>query len=196
VYPINITLLKSTYQVPDESGGIKHQGGGPFDIPGLSPFKIRSLTQARIETFFLDNLQKYSAIEVERGVIPESLEIDESKVEDADAYPLTVKLRHLTDPTARSSQPNGVTVANGLSQSNIVEDDTKEILRKSKQNSDATEIVRAKYVIGCDGAHSWTRDQIGCKLEGDSTDFIFGVVDIHATSDFRESSDTYSNVVN
>lgn len=156
-----------------------------MDIPGFSPMRLQILGQGRIEHFFLDNIRKYSAIEVERGVIPEALEIDESKVEDTDAYPITVKLRHLREPTAGSSQPNGVTIEDGLLRSNLV-DDTKEILQKSQERSDVTEIVRAKYVLGCDGAHSWTREQIGCKFEGESTGFIFGVVDIICASDFRE----------
>lgn len=29
--------------------------------------------------------------------------------------------------------------------------------------------VRAHHLVGCDGAHSWTRDQIGVKMVGDST---------------------------
>ena len=70
--------------------------------------------------------------------------------------------------------------------SNLVEDDTEEILQKSREQLDSSEVVQAKYVIGCDGAHSWTRQQIGCELEGDSTDYIFGVVDIIAITDFRK----------
>lgn len=146
------------------------------------------MPQSRIESFFLDNLRKHSAIKVERGVIPESLEIDEAKVEDTDAYPITIKLRHLTETTSRPSQPKGTTIQNGFWQSNLIEDDTEKILQKSQERSDTTETVRAKYVIGCDGAHSWTRKQIGCRLEGDSTDFVFGVVDIIPITDFRKYS--------
>lgn len=29
-------------------------------------------------------------------------------------------------------------------------------------------------MVGCDGAHSWTRDRLGVKLEGDLTDSVFG----------------------
>jgi hypothetical protein len=31
------------------------------------------------------------------------------------------------------------------------------------------ESVRAKYVIGCDGAHSWTRSQLGIDMVGDNS---------------------------
>jgi phenol 2-monooxygenase (NADPH) len=173
-------------QIPDGNGAIKRAGGGPFDLPGLSEFKIRSLMQGTIESFYIDNLRKYSTIEVERGVIPESLKIDKSNVEDANAYPITVKLRHLSEMKATSSQAQGSTVEDAMYRSNVVEDDTEEILQKSREHSDAAEIVHAKYVIGCDGGRSWTRQQIGCQLEGDSTDYIFGVVDIVPISDFRK----------
>jgi 2-polyprenyl-6-methoxyphenol hydroxylase-like FAD-dependent oxidoreductase len=144
--------------------------------------------QGKIESFYIDNIKKYSAIEVERGVIPESLEIDEMEVDSAETYPVTVKLRHLTEMNNRASQSTSSTTENGIYRSNVMEDDTEEILKKSRERTDAVELLKAKYVIGCDGAHSWTRQQIGSKLEGDSTDHIFGVVDIIPISDFRKFS--------
>jgi phenol 2-monooxygenase len=176
-------------QVPDGNKGIKKMGGGPFDVPGLSKFKLCTLMQGKIESFYIDNIKKYSATQIERGVIPESLEIDEKEVENRNAYPLTIKLRHLTTTEARVSQSSAGALDNGVLRSNIVEDDTEDILEKSRGRADAAELVKAKYVIGCDGAHSWTRQQIASRLEGDSTDYIFGVVDIVPISDFRKFSE-------
>lgn len=48
------------------------------------------------------------------------------------------------------------------------------------------ETLRAKYVVGCDGARSRVRDQIGLKLEGDSANKAWGVMDILATTDFPD----------
>jgi phenol 2-monooxygenase len=36
------------------------------------------------------------------------------------------------------------------------------------------EHIHAKYVVGCDGAHSWLRKQLDVVLEGDLTDSVFG----------------------
>ena len=47
------------------------------------------------------------------------------------------------------------------------------------------EIIRAKYMIGCDGAHSWTRQQLGFTMDGEQTDSIWGVLDIIPITDFR-----------
>ena len=46
--------------------------------------------------------------------------------------------------------------------------------------------MNAKYVIGCDGARSWTRRALGFELHGEATDFIWGVMDVIPITDFRE----------
>lgn len=51
---------------------------------------------------------------------------------------------------------------------------------------DEIETVKAKYVIGCDGAHSWTRSQLGIKMNGEQTDFVWGVIDIIPITNFPD----------
>lgn len=160
----------------------------PDTIPGISRFQEVVLHQGRIERLFLDSLKEHSDIEVERGVMPESLDIDKSKVEDDDACPITVKLRHLDDAEATPAQSSGSKVSDGLFRSNLAKDDTDDMIRKSQGKEGTSEIVRAKYMIGCDGAHSWTRRQLGSAMEGEQTDFIWGVLDIIPITDFRESN--------
>ncbi|GAB3566563.1 FAD-binding monooxygenase [Spelaeicoccus albus] len=46
--------------------------------------------------------------------------------------------------------------------------------------------VRAKYVVGCDGARSNVRRSIGRTLDGDSADHAWGVMDILAVTDFPD----------
>src|SRR5699024_9237538 len=46
--------------------------------------------------------------------------------------------------------------------------------------------VRAKYVIGCDGAHSRVRDAIGRELAGDDAKHAWGVMDVLADTDFPD----------
>ena len=160
---------------PDKDGNIRRSEIIPDTPPGISRFTECVIHQGRIERFFLDNIKEYSDIEVERGVMPESLSVDESKVDDPDAYPITIHLRHLTEEEATPVQQgvNGVT-SDGLFRSNLAEDDTDELLKRSREKEGTTEIVHAKYMIGCDGAHSWTRRQIGAVLEGEPTDYVWG----------------------
>ncbi|MEO3934668.1 FAD-binding monooxygenase [Micrococcaceae bacterium Sec7.4] len=47
-------------------------------------------------------------------------------------------------------------------------------------------IVRAKYVVGADGARSKVRDSIGCTLAGDQANHAWGVMDILAVTDFPD----------
>jgi phenol 2-monooxygenase (NADPH) len=46
--------------------------------------------------------------------------------------------------------------------------------------------IRAKYVVGCDGARSRIRAAIGRELVGDATDESWGVMDVLAVTDFPD----------
>jgi phenol 2-monooxygenase len=46
--------------------------------------------------------------------------------------------------------------------------------------------IRAKYVVGCDGARSRVRAAIGARLHGDFANHAWGVVDVLAVSDFPD----------
>ncbi|KAK8137894.1 FAD binding domain-containing protein [Apiospora sp. TS-2023a] len=46
--------------------------------------------------------------------------------------------------------------------------------------------MRAKYVIGCDGAHSTVRKSLGFKMIGDSHDAMWGVMDVYPRTNFPD----------
>jgi phenol 2-monooxygenase len=46
--------------------------------------------------------------------------------------------------------------------------------------------VRARYVVGADGARSRVRDAIGCSLAGDQANHAWGVMDVLAVTDFPD----------
>ncbi|MEM7404756.1 MAG: FAD-dependent monooxygenase [Pseudomonadota bacterium] len=46
--------------------------------------------------------------------------------------------------------------------------------------------VRARYVVGCDGARSTVRQAIGGELEGDAANQAWGVMDVLAVTDFPD----------
>ncbi|KZP19041.1 hypothetical protein FIBSPDRAFT_933091 [Athelia psychrophila] len=48
------------------------------------------------------------------------------------------------------------------------------------------ETVKAKYVVACDGAHSWTRKALGIPMEGEQLEFVWGVVDTVPQTDFPD----------
>src|SRR4029078_4323557 len=48
------------------------------------------------------------------------------------------------------------------------------------------ETVRARYLVGCDGARSAVRKSIGRELQGDSANHAWGVMDVLAVTDFPD----------
>jgi len=50
----------------------------------------------------------------------------------------------------------------------------------------AWETVRARYVVGCDGARSAVRKALGRELKGDSANQAWGVMDVLAVTDFPD----------
>ncbi|KAL3461616.1 thioredoxin-like protein [Aspergillus heterothallicus] len=75
-----------------------------------------------------------------------------------------------------------------LFRSNLAADDTEELIKPSALDAKANtkEVVKAKYMLGADGAHSWVRQQLGFALEGESTDYIWGLLDIVPIADFPD----------
>jgi phenol 2-monooxygenase len=53
-------------------------------------------------------------------------------------------------------------------------------------SSGASVSVRAKYVVGCDGARSLVRESIGAQPQGDFANHAWGVVDMLAVTDFPD----------
>lgn len=60
-------------------------------------------------------------------------------------------------------------------------------LRRTAGPEEGTErTVRAKYVYGCDGAHSRVRRSIGCTMQGDKALHAWGVMDVVYDTDFPD----------
>ncbi|MGN8027206.1 FAD-dependent monooxygenase [Microbacterium sp. 22242] len=58
--------------------------------------------------------------------------------------------------------------------------------RKTGNRAGEEVTVRARYVVGCDGARSAVRRAIGVALEGDAANHAWGVIDALATTDFPD----------
>ena len=54
------------------------------------------------------------------------------------------------------------------------------------QETGETSAIRAKYVVGCDGARSRIRSAIGRELTGDASNESWGVMDVLAVTDFPD----------
>ncbi|HYJ97600.1 MAG TPA: FAD-binding monooxygenase [Burkholderiaceae bacterium] len=63
---------------------------------------------------------------------------------------------------------------------------TVEMERTDATHAGRIEIVKARYVVGCDGARSAVRKAIGRQLVGDSANQAWGVMDLLAVTDFPD----------
>lgn len=63
---------------------------------------------------------------------------------------------------------------------------TVRLERIGAANAGQVETVRARYVVGCDGARSAVRRAIGRRLVGDSANQAWGVMDLLAVTDFPD----------
>ncbi len=63
---------------------------------------------------------------------------------------------------------------------------TVRLERCDAAHAGAVETVRARYVVGCDGARSQVRKSIGRQLVGDSANQAWGVMDVLAVTDFPD----------
>jgi phenol 2-monooxygenase (NADPH) len=178
-------MMEVCFWNPDEHGGIRRTARTPDVLPGLSRFSEVVLHQGRMEQFFLDAIRASYAsdaapsevLHVERCTLPASLEIDEATAgnfTDPDVYPVTVRLRKLTEDEATPTQMLS-NLRDGMFRSNLVADDVDDLLKGSQERAGEEEIVKAKFVVGCDGAHSWVRKCLGKEFEmkGEMTDFIW-----------------------
>ena len=63
---------------------------------------------------------------------------------------------------------------------------TARLERLDPSHEGEIEIIRARYVVGCDGARSTVRKSIGRALHGDSANHAWGVMDVLAVTDFPD----------
>jgi 2-polyprenyl-6-methoxyphenol hydroxylase-like FAD-dependent oxidoreductase len=63
---------------------------------------------------------------------------------------------------------------------------TVRVERTDADHAGQVETVRARYVVGCDGARSAVRKSIGRQLVGDSANQAWGVMDLLAVTDFPD----------
>ncbi|OMP84247.1 Phenol 2-monooxygenase [Diplodia seriata] len=167
-------LLETQFWASGENGdAIEPVGTASEYHPDLSRFHQVLINQGQIERTLLDAIKSLSNVRVERGVAPTHLHLDShASPDDPRAHPVAVTLRHLTEAEMpRASvvpQPGSFGVNPG---------DEAELEREPTGKEGAEEVVRARYVLGCDGARSWTRRQVGIELVGEGRDALWGAAD-------------------
>ncbi|MBP6684223.1 MAG: FAD-dependent monooxygenase [Leucobacter sp.] len=129
------------------------------DPAGISEFPHLIVNQARVIDYFAEYARRAPA----RGDIDYGYEFEGLEVGSGE-YPVTVTLREVT-----GQRGAGINAAEADS-----------------ATEGGTRTVRAKYVIGADGARSRVRSAIGGSLSGSTSLHAWGVMDVLAVTDFPD----------
>ena len=152
--------------------------------PEISRYPQVILTQKHVEQALLDLLSREGRLLVERNTRPTKLIIDEDCLTNSDAHPITVVLE-LSNKTESTVQHPRVKSDREEEEKQSKSVGTETTHRVDNPQPCQKEIVRTKYLIGCDGARSWTRVQLGIPMQGERTNNHFGVMDILPLTNFR-----------
>ncbi|KIV91191.1 hypothetical protein PV10_05755 [Exophiala mesophila] len=68
----------------------------------------------------------------------------------------------------------------------LVDDPSAYAVTVLAEKDGTEETFKAKYVLGCDGAHSAVRRSLGYQMVGDTTDAVWGVMDIYPRTNFPD----------
>ncbi|QKX62790.1 uncharacterized protein TRUGW13939_09955 [Talaromyces rugulosus] len=161
-------------------GPIRRDSIAPNSKAGWSRFYESTLGQGRIEDIVLELVQSRDNIDIRRETKPTSLDIDYSCIEDHSTYPIRMALDTPLRTSYESPHDSGISTPSTSSDDGMQPHNSD--LRHGRSGTE----VEAKYVLGCDGAHSWLRKQLGLKLEGQSFDHYWGVLDIVPITNFPD----------
>ncbi|MGQ7244991.1 FAD-binding monooxygenase [Salinicola sp. V024] len=151
-------ISETVFWKPDETNrqNIVRSGRIQDTEDGLSEFPHVVLNQARVHDFYLD-VMRHS---------PSRLRPHYS--------------RRLVDLEIDPDKSAAVTLG-------AVDYPVKAVLERTDlANEGERETVRARYVVGCDGARSAVRNSLGRSLHGDSANQAWGVMDVLAVTDFPD----------
>lgn len=58
----------------------------------------------------------------------------------------------------------------------------------SSEHDGYSEKIHSRYLLACDGSHSWTAEELTVPTDAESQHSVWGVVDIKPETDFRKSN--------
>lgn len=168
---------------PDKNGRLQRTQRAVAQRPGVSRFQQVAFNQGGIEEIITEFLRRNGDLKVERNVEPTSLHLDRAVIDNPDAWPITLTIHHGIPDQAGAGSTRRLVDGRPAQRHLKTHSQTSPGLSSTEAEN---EIIKAKYLIGCDGAHSWTRNEIGLSLVGESTDQVWGVMDIIPLTDFPD----------
>ena len=158
---------ETTFWKPGDSNGRSIvRSGRVRDVEeGLSHMPHVILNQARVHDFYLETMQRSPS-----RLVPYYAR----RLVGLERAPHAV-------PDSASDQPSNYLANYPVAAWFERQDDGHE-----PDGKGMVETIRARYVVGCDGARSTVRQSIGRTLHGDSANHAWGVMDVLAVTDFPD----------
>ncbi|WLF81100.1 hypothetical protein PVL30_004896 [Lodderomyces elongisporus] len=179
-------MEEMSFWSPNEDGELARTSRVPDSIPGISRYHESVIHQGKIEAWFDESIKQFTGgkTRVERPLLPVSIKIN-ADANDQQEHACEVLVRKLHTSQAKPEQYGGQ-VANGLYRQ--FDGDQESFYSANIADADKKdyELIHAKYVLGSDGAHSWVRKQLDIDMEGEQTDFVWGVLDMVPITDFPD----------
>lgn len=161
-------IIQEAYQItetafwnpnPENPAEIIRTGTTDDDPQGISEFPHLIVNQARVIDYFAEYARRAPA----RGDVDYGWEFVGLEVTGEGEYPVAVTLRQVSGHSGAGINAEAAGVSVG-----------------------ETRVVRAKYVIGADGARSAVRSAIGGSLRGNQSFHAWGVMDVLPVTDFPD----------
>ncbi len=154
---------------PDENGRIRRSTVIPNIIPGLKEIREVTLNQGILR--FTGEFLSIQAL----LITPWNLGTIEYLLLDNVEKARNVKIEYGKVPVKVTEDDKDEHPLHVLVQKTEEVDSNKNAWVKEKRDM---EIVRAKFVVGCDGAHSWTRKHFEIPMRGQQTSSVWGTFNI------------------
>ncbi|KAJ9642480.1 hypothetical protein H2199_004861 [Coniosporium tulheliwenetii] len=168
-------VVEVVFWSPDGKDGLHRTNRTADTPPGLSHQPHLILNQARINGLLIEAMRRFNGQEIDYGYEVRSVEVDSASATDPEAYCVSVVADK--DGTEEVFQAKYVLVS---------------MINYQLQNPLLIEKA-------CDGAHSALRKSLGFKMVGDSSDAVWGVMDIFPRTNFpdiRKKATIHSDVGN
>jgi 2-polyprenyl-6-methoxyphenol hydroxylase-like FAD-dependent oxidoreductase len=205
--PAGLTLAAQLAAFPDITTCIVEQKSGPLLVGQADGIACRTMEMFEAfgfservvrEAYWVNEVSFWKPDEARPDTIMRSGRVQDTE-DGLSEFPHVILnqarvhdflLEAMRDAPARLEPDYGRTfldlTIDGASDAGAVASSHPVTVRLQRAGSDAVETVRARYVVGCDGARSGVRRALGRALHGDSANQAWGVMDVLAVTDFPD----------
>ncbi|SCO30853.1 probable phenol 2-monooxygenase [Fusarium fujikuroi] len=148
----------------DQGGSICRVFTRPNMINGgeyHSSYAESTLAQGRVQQLFLDFIESHKNVTVLRPYEPHSLRLITRGGSPVDDYPIQLEIARCGGKSSNKDEGH-------------------------EPMQGPLNVIQARYLLGCDGSHSWVRKQCDLKLEGESANEHWGVIDCIPITNFPD----------